>query len=371
MRPDEYDLLRETIRELSYSEARILIVDDDLPMLMFLSGLLERVGYVHISSTSDPRTVEELFERHRPDLLILDLHMPYLDGFGVMQRLRQHIGAEDYFPILVLTASDSPDAKRRALFGGAKDFLPKPFDPLELLLRVHNLLEARYLHARLGDRNRELAAHIAERSAQLLEAQNDTIERLAQVMEFHDDLTGNHTRRVGDISAHIAAALGIADEAVNLIRLAAPLHDVGKIGIPDAVLLKPGRLTPDEFEVVKMHPSIGARILGGGRSAYLQVAEEIALGHHERWDGMGYPHGLRGDAIPLPARIVAVADVFDALTHDRPYRPAWETGRAFAEIDREMGLQFDPHVVAAFRDVYRSGLLHGVHEGPTRDGRGH
>ncbi|MBW3628663.1 MAG: response regulator [Gemmatimonadetes bacterium] len=347
--------LRDALRELTYSEARILVVDDDPAMVMFLQGLLERAGYARVLATTDPREAASLFDTISPDLVLLDLQMPQLDGFGVLQELRPRIPPANYLPILMLTGSDAPDAKRRALFGGAKDFLTKPFDPLELLLRLHNLLEARFIHLKLREQNDGLAQQVVHRAGQLLDAQNDTIERLAQVVEFHDDATGHHTRRVGEIAWDIAKQMGLPSVTADLIHRAAPLHDVGKIGIPDAILLKPGRLTPDEFEVVKMHPSIGARILTGSRSEYLAVAEQIALGHHERWDGMGYPHGVAGDEIPLAARIVAVADFFDAVTHDRPYRKGWSVAKALKVIDEEMGRHFDPHAAQALLQLYSVG----------------
>jgi putative two-component system response regulator len=355
--------MREALRELTYSEARLLVIDDDLAMVMLLQGLLEHAGYASVLSTTDPREAARLFDSSPPDLVLLDLQMPHLDGFAVLDELRTRIPADNYLPILILTGTEAPEAKHRALFRGAKDFLSKPFDPLELLLRLHNLLEARFLHLKLRDQNERLVGQVSERALELLAAQDDTIERLAQVVEFHDDGTGHHTRRVGDLSAKIAELLGMPKERVELIQRAAPLHDVGKIGIPDAILLKPGRLTPDEFEVVKMHPSIGARILSGGRSEYLSAAEEIALAHHERWDGMGYPHGLSGEDIPLPARIVAVADFFDAVTHDRPYRPAWAVDEALRVVDEEMGHHFDPHVAQALLQ------LHSFTAPPRGEGR--
>jgi len=361
---DDLMTMRDALRELTYSEARLLVVDDDPAMVMFLTGLLERAGYARVLSTTDPREAAALFDILSPDLVLLDLHMPMLDGFAVLEQLGPRIPAANYLPILMLTASDAPDAKRRALLGGAKDFLTKPFDPLELLLRLHNLLEARFIHLKLREQNHLLARQVDERAGQLLEAQNDTIERLAQVVEFHDDATGHHTRRVGELAGQIARQMGLPATTVELIRRAAPLHDVGKIGIPDAILLKPGRLTPDEFEVVKMHPSIGARILTGSRSEYLAMAELIAVGHHERWDGMGYPHGLAGDDIPLVARIVSVADFFDAVTNDRPYRPAWSIAEALQVISEEMGRCFDPHVAQALLQVCAS-----VRVVPSREGR--
>lgn len=351
MAADDLAEMRDVLRELSFPEARLLVVDDDSAMVMFLQGLLERAGYGRVVATTDPRQVESLFDAFMPDIIVLDLHMPHVDGFGVMEMLRPRIHPTEYVPILVLTGSDSPDAKRRALFRGAKDFLNKPCDPVELLLRLHNLLEARFLHQSLQLKNLELTVQLGERASQIFEAQNDTIERLAQVVEFHDDATGSHTKRVGNVAAEICVAMGVPPSAVDLIHRAAPLHDVGKIGIPDAILLKPERLTPEEFEVVKMHTSIGARILSGGRSEYLSVAEQIALGHHERWDGLGYPNGLSGEEIPLVARVVAVADFFDAVTHHRPYRPAWPVAKALEIIENESGHHFDPQVVKAFLET--------------------
>jgi putative two-component system response regulator len=365
---DEALTMRDALRGLTYSEARILVVDDDPAMVMFLQGLLGKAGYARVLSTTEPREAAALFDVISPDLVLLDLHMPILDGFGVLEQLRPKITPSNYLPILMLTGSDVPDAKRRALSAGAKDFLAKPFDPLELLLRLHNLLEARFIHMKLREQNEGLVKQVSERAGQLLEAQNDTIERLAQVVEFHDDATGHHTRRVGAIAGDIARMMGLPGVTADLIHRAAPLHDVGKIGIPDAILLKPGRLTPDEFEVVKMHPSIGARILAGSRSEYLAVAEQIALGHHERWDGMGYPHGVAGDEIPISARIVAVADFFDAVTHDRPYRGAWPLAKALKVIDEEMGRHFDPRAAQALLRLYSSGPEPQSRERPRANG---
>jgi putative two-component system response regulator len=357
MGSDEQGLMRTTMRELTFSEATLLIIDDNPAMVMFLQGLLEKVGYTRVLSTIDSREAVDLFEALPPDLVILDLNMPHIDGFEVLRLFRERIPETHYLPILVLTGNVSPEARQRALLRGAKDFLTKPFEPIELLLRLHNLLEARFLHLRLHQRNAQLATRVRQRTRQLLEAQSDTIERLAQVVEFHDDETGRHTRRVGEWAGRIASRMGLATSEVELIRRAAPLHDVGKIGIPESILLKPERLTPQEFEVVKMHTSIGARILAGGRSEYLAMAEEIALGHHERWDGSGYPQGLRGDETPVHARIVAVADYFDALTHARPYREAVAQEEVLEQIDAAAGRLFDPRVVRAFLDAHLAGAL--------------
>jgi HD-GYP domain-containing protein (c-di-GMP phosphodiesterase class II) len=206
------------------------------------------------------------------------------------------------------------------------------------------------------------ARRLTEENAklQVLDAQLQVIQRLARAAEYRDDDTGEHTRRVGDLSAHIGAALGLPDEEIGLLREAAPLHDVGKVGIPDGILLKPGRLTKDEFDRMKAHATLGAGMLAGREFPLLAMAEEIALTHHERWDGSGYPEGLSGAAIPLVGRIVAVADVFDALTHRRPYKEAWTVGAAVAEITAQSGRQFDPEVVSAFMLVLPDYLASAV-----------
>jgi len=333
--------------------ARLLIVDDDPANVRMLTRTLERAGYHHIGSTTDPREARALYIHTRPDLILLDLHMPHLDGFEVMEQLSQ-VAEATYLPIVMLTADLDPEARQRALAMGAKDFVNKPFDPVEVLLRINTLLETRFLYLRIQSQNHLLEAKVRERTRALEDAQIEIIERLAMAAEFRDDNTGQHTQRVGQTSALVAQQLGWGDSMVNLIRRAAPLHDIGKIGVPDQILLKPGRLTPEEFEIVKAHTVVGARILSGSRFPLLQMAEQIALAHHEHWDGEGYTSGLKQDAIPLPGRIVAIADVFDALMQQRPYKPAWPLDEAIAEIERQRGRQFDPQVADAFLRVMDS-----------------
>jgi putative two-component system response regulator len=306
-------------------------------------------------STTDSHAVLSIFNEFQPDILLLDLNMPGLTGFEVMEQLRGVVGEDTYFPILVLTGNTTPLMKQQALVFGAKDFLTKPFDLTEVLLRIMNLLETRFLHLQLQDQNKALEDKVRERTHELEVARIEVLQRLCLAAEFRDDDTGQHTHRVGRVSALLAKVLGLPDELVQLIRLAAPLHDVGKIGVADGILLKPGRLTPDEFRVMTTHTGIGGRILSGSQSPLLQLAEQIALTHHERWDGGGYPLGLRGEGIPLAGRIVSVADVFDALTHRRPYKQAWPAGDAAAEIERLAGSKFDPRVVEAFLQLLREG----------------
>jgi putative two-component system response regulator len=332
-----------------FKEARILIVDDEARNVDLLKRLLGRAGFSRIDSTTDPRDAAALYSAQQPDLILLDLHMPHMDGLAVMDQLHQLADAS-YLPILMLTGDLAPEARREALSRGAKDFVNKPFHSDEVVLRIRTLLETRFLYLQIQSQNQSLEAKVRERTMELEAAQIEIIERLARAAEFRDDNTGQHTERVGQMAALLAQEAALPDETVSLIRRAAPLHDVGKIGIPDAVLLKLGKLTEEEFRLVKTHTTIGARILSGSKFAMLRLAEEIAFSHHEHWDGNGY-EGLSGESIPLAGRIVTIADVFDALTQKRPYKAAWSIGEAIAEIERQRGRQFDPTLVDAFLRV--------------------
>jgi putative two-component system response regulator len=336
----------------AFRNARILIVDDEEGNVEMLRRILTRTGFCRVESTTDPREAVDLYVKHRPDLILLDLHMPHLDGVAVMERLNE-IAEATYLPILILSADLTPEARREALSRGAKDFVNKPFQQDELILRIKTLLETRFLYLQIQSHNQVLEAKVRERTRELVDAQIEIIERLAMAAEFRDDNTGQHTQRVGQMSSLLARQLGLPDSQVSLIARAAPLHDVGKIGVPDTILLKMGKLSPAEFAVVKQHTVIGARLLSGGKFPLLRLAEEIASTHHERWDGDGYA-GMRKTDIPLAGRIVAVADVFDALTQQRPYKPAWPVSEAIAEIDRQRSRQFDPGLVDAFLRVVES-----------------
>lgn len=328
------------ISETALKNAKILIVDDEKANIRLLEVVLQQAGYCNVHSLSDSRQAVALFRGLAPDIVLLDLCMPHLDGFGVMAQLHQET-VEHSVPILVLTADATLATRHKALKEGARDFLTKPLDSIEVLLRIHNLLEARFYSVLLEDT-------VRERTRDLELAQLETLQRLAIASEYRDDDTGLHTKRVGTSARNIAQALGLCSAQVDLIERAAPLHDVGKIGVADAILLKPGKLTDDEFATMKQHTVIGAQMLSGSTSPWLQMAETIALSHHERWDGNGYPGKLFGEEIPLVGRIVAVADVFDALTHERPYKKAWPIAQAKAEIESQSGKQFDERVVNAF-----------------------
>ncbi len=330
---------------------RILIVDDDPVNLRFLERLLGHAGYEDIVSASSGGAALAEAQQRQPDLIILDLQMPGIDGYEVLATLRSSVSSGVHVPILVYTADVTYEARKRALELGASDFLTKPGDAQEILLRVRNFLTVRGLHLALASRNDDLERIVRERTHELEASQIEIIERLARAGERRDDDTGEHTQRVGELSGDIAEAMGQPTQLVRLLRLTARLHDLGKIGVPDSILLKPGRLTPDEFKEMQLHSGAGARILSRGLTPLLQMAERIAQSHHERYDGTGYPDGLAGEEIPIEARIVAVADVFDALTHARPYKAAWEVADAITEIRAQSGRHFDPKVVEAFLAV--------------------
>jgi putative two-component system response regulator len=335
------------------TDARILVVDDQESNVQLLERLLRMKGYTQIETLTDSRQVVDRFVAFRPDLVCLDLRMPHMSGLEVLEELQPIVGGTDYVPILILTADTAAETKQTALSMGAKDFLSKPFDAVEALLRIHNLLETRFLYRELREQNDRLDQKVRERTRELEEAQHEILSRLALAAEYRDDQTGEHTRRVGHMAALLARELGLSDQEAELIRQAAPLHDLGKIGIPDGVLMKPGRLTPEEFATMKTHTEIGARLLSGSRFPLLRLAQEIARTHHEWWNGAGY-FGLVGEAIPLASRIVSVADTFDAITHDRPYRAAAPIRAALDELRREAGRQFDPQVVDAMARVLAS-----------------
>lgn len=331
--------------------ARILVVDDHPAVLGAIRAMLQREGFVHLAETPDPRQIMPLYRAFRPDVVVLDLNLPGADGFDLLGELRSAIPSTEYLPVLVLTGDSDRASRNRALASGAADFVAKPFDREEFLLRLGNLLTTRFLHRRLDDQARWLGNEVAQRTEALERVHYEICDRLARAAEFRDDVTGEHTRRVGELCRRVGRELGMEGEAIDLLGRAAPLHDLGKIGIPDRILLKPGKLDSAEIEVMRRHSEIGAMLLSGGQSPLLQLAEQVARCHHERWDGTGYPHRLSGDAIPLASRVVAVVDYFDAMTHDRPYRTAWPVDRTLAEIRESAGGHFDPAVVDAFFDL--------------------
>jgi putative two-component system response regulator len=334
----------------------IMIVDDRPSNVTMLERVLGGAGYRSLRSTSDPEQVVSICESFRPDLLLLDIHMRPLDGFEIMARLHQAI-AERRMTVLILTADTSIYARRHALSLGTRDFLTKPLDAAEVLLRVHHLLEARCLERMLESENERLAERVGQRTNELERARGELLERLALVAEYRDYTTAEHTQRVGRTAALLADQFGLPSEEVAMLRDAAPLHDIGKLGVTDAILLKPGPLTPGETAAMRRHVGIGAQILSQSQSPVLMLAQEIARSHHEHWDGTGYSSGIGGEEIPLAGRITAIADVFDALTHERPYKPAFSVDDAVAEVRDQAGRQFDPQLVAAFVELDHATLI--------------
>ncbi|MDI1302034.1 MAG: response regulator [bacterium] len=340
--------------------SKILIVDDQEANVILLERMLAGAGYRCVTATMEPTDVAGLHTSNRYDLILLDLQMPHMNGFQVMEALKS-LQTDDYLPVLVITAQ--PDQKLRALKAGAKDFVSKPFELAEVLARVYNMLEVRLLHKELQIHNDVLEQRVKTRTADLQESYLETIFTMTRAAEHKDEETGAHVQRISYYSRALASMLGMDDAFIDAIFFASPMHDIGKIGIPDNILLKPGSFTPEEWEIMKGHAAMGAAILGNSQSLYLRMGAEIALNHHERWDGGGYPGGRRGEDIPLPARIMNICDIYDALRSKRPYKPAFDHQRTMDIIthgdDRTRPEHFDPHILAtftqhheAFRDIF-------------------
>ncbi len=328
---------------------RILIVDDEPSNLKLLDRMLRSQGYQTLELVGDAREVLDRYRAARPDLILLDINMPELNGYQVMEQL-QALGDPLLPPIVVLTAQHGRDHLLRALAAGARDFISKPFDRNELVMRVRNLLDAHLSHRLLHEQNQVLEQMVRLRTEELSRSRMQVVQRLGKAAEYRDEETGNHILRMSHTCALLAGTIGWEAPRCELILHASPMHDIGKIGIPDAILLKPGRFDAHEWEVMKTHAAIGARLLEGDDSDLMGMAREIALTHHEKWDGTGYPGGLAGDHIPESGRIAALADVFDALTSKRPYKPAWAVEAAIELIRDQRGRHFDPQLVDVFMD---------------------
>jgi putative two-component system response regulator len=301
-----------------------------------VAAVLEQVLAPHEVQAVTAERALEVVASTKPQLVMADLDDPD-GGVDLLATLAPWVNGSPPLPVIAIAPAGAADARRRARANGAKDFLAKPLDPTEIVARVENVLAAAQLTAQGGQLNIELE-----------QTRLESLERLARLAEYRDDATYEHPQRVGRTAALLAERLGLAKDVIDAIRSAAPLHDVGKVGVPDRILLKPSRLTAAEFELMKSHTLIGSEILAGSTWPVLKMAEEIALSHHERWDGTGYPDGKVEDEIPISGRIVIVADNFDALTHSRPYAEAWDAAKAAAEIRRQSGQHFDPEVVEAF-----------------------
>ena len=352
------------IEDPSHPESRILIVDDDIASSTLIQTVLQVGGYQNTKVLNDSRSILSTFIEFEPDLIVLDLLMPHLDGFQVLNLLRRATLSSTGVPIVVVSSIGESESRYQALRGGAIDVFPKPFEAREFLLRISNLLRLRMSYRQIQEERSTLENEIRVRTEELedyqlelKQAHLEVIERLARAAEHRDDDTGQHTQRVGLACSMIADTMGLPDEKVEMILRSAPLHDVGKIGVPDAILLKPAPLTPVEFGIMQRHCLIGADLLSGGHSDLVRSAERIALCHHERWDGTGYPNSLSQDEICIEGRVIAVADVFDALTHERPYKEAWPLPKALKEIESQRGRHFDPDVVDAFMTLPHADLL--------------
>lgn len=331
-------------------KSKILVVDDNPVNVALLTEMLGNAGYALVSGITDPTQVRDLHARHHYDLIMLDIRMPQVDGFEVMEQLSVD-DSSGYLSVLVLTAQNDNDTKLRALESGAKDFITKPFHQAEVLHRVRNLLEVRLLYNRQLNVNEMLEDSVRRRTQELEETRLEIVRRLGRAGEFRDNETGMHVIRMSKSCELLATAAGLSGDDAQLILHASPMHDVGKIGIPDGILLKPGALDPGEWEIMKSHTTIGGEILSGNGSVLLRMAHSIALSHHEKWDGSGYPRGLKANDIPFVGRITALCDVFDALTSSRPYKEAWDIAKATSYVAENAGKQFDPVLTKHFLDI--------------------
>ncbi len=325
----------------------IVIIDDDPANLKILRLFLQDLPDCSFVLFEDARAALQHCDSHPVDLVIVDFMMPGLDGAAVVAALRARERTAS-LPILMATANDDRGVRHRALGAGATDFLTKPLDRVELVARVRNMLAMRSYQRQVQDRAAQLAEEVRVATAAVRAQEGELLLQISRAAEFRDPETGAHIQRMSNYAHLVARHLGLSEVECDLILHAAPLHDVGKIGIPDAILLKPARLTPEEMTVMKRHAELGYELLRGSTSEVLRLGARIALSHHEKVDGTGYPQGLRGEDIPLVGRIVAVADVFDALTSERPYKKAWDVEKAVAFLREGSGTHFDPRCVDAF-----------------------
>lgn len=331
----------------SLKQSRIFVVDDEPANLRLMEKMLGKEGYMQTVLIADPREVLPLYREQAPDLILLDINMPHLDGYEVLELLKS-LNDPTPAPVIILTAQNSREHLLQALAGGARDFVTKPFDRAELVMRVRNLLEVHQAHRLVHDQKTVLEEMVHHRTQELNQSRLEVVRRLGRAAEYRDNETGLHIIRMSRYAALIAASLGWSDADCELLLHASPMHDIGKLGIPDHILLKPGKFEPDEWEIMKSHAQVGADILSDGDSVLMQLARDIALTHHEKWDGTGYPNGLAGTDIPQAARIVAVADVFDALTSSRPYKKAWSVEDSVRLVREQSGKHFDPEIVNHF-----------------------
>jgi putative two-component system response regulator len=338
---------------LDAARHRILAVDDEERNLLVIKAMLAPLGH-EIVLARDGYEGLAIASQDHIDLILLDVTMPGIDGFKVASQLK-HNEATKMIPIVMVTALGDVEHRVKALEAGADDFLCKPVDSTELQVRVRTLLQVKAYHDHMRNYQQELETEVTKRTAELAAAFRklrtsamDTVNRLSAAAEYRDEDTGSHIVRIGLSAAAIARTLGLDADTVDRMLYSAPMHDIGKIGIPDHILLKPGKLDPDEWTIMKQHTLIGAKILAGSDHGFIQTGEQIARTHHEKWDGSGYPEGLSGPDIPIEGRITAIADVFDALTTERPYKEAFSLEKSLGIVVDGRGTHFDPEVVDAF-----------------------
>lgn len=333
------------------TKATILIVDDDDRQRQFSATLCQRLGY-DVLTANDGSVAVELASNDLPDLILMDIMMPLMNGFEATERLKSNDRTR-HIPIIIVTALDNKGDRLEGIERGADDYIIKPFDAEELSLRIRNNLKVKKYHDLLKDQNETLESMVAERTEDLKLSYIDTVVRLNLAAEYKDNETGAHIKRIAHLSKELAETLGMDRNFVETIYYASPMHDIGKVAVPDSILLKPGALTDEEFEVVKTHPRIGADILKGSKSPILKMAEELALTHHENWDGTGYPQGLKGEEIPLSGRIVNIVDHYDAMRSRRPYKTTLHhttVVKVLTEGDgRTSPDNFAPDVLEAFK----------------------
>lgn len=348
---------------------KIMIVDDEFINIKVAQRYLELAGYERFITTTNPTSANALVATEDPGIILLDVMMPEVDGIQILEMIRSD-DSQKHIPVVILTASNDQATKQKALETGATDFLSKPIDPNELVPRVRNALLLKCHHDQTIAYAKRLEHEVRQRTEALAHSRLDVIHCLGRAAEYRDNETGQHVVRVGRYVGIIARGLGLDPAFIELLEHASPLHDVGKIGIPDSILLKPGKLTEEEFEIMQTHcqlgrkvfrklstteeheylshTELGQKIMGNTTSPLLDMASSIALCHHEKWDGSGYPLALKGEDIPIEGRITAVADVFDALSSKRPYKPAFPREKCFAIMKDERGKHFDPRILDEF-----------------------
>lgn len=331
----------------------ILAVDDEDRNLRLMEAILAPLNY-QVEFSRNGKEALDMVGQKSVDLILMDIMMPVMDGFAATRQLKSHEETR-IIPIVMVTALQETEDRVKALEAGADDFLTKPVDKVEVRARVSSLLKVKAYNDHMRNYQKELESEVEKRTRELQKAFKtikatslETIYRLTRAAEYKDEDTGAHIQRMSNYAAVVAREMGLNPQTVEYILYATPMHDIGKIGIPDSILLKPGRLDPDEWEIMKQHTVIGARILEGSKTGYIKLGEIVAMTHHEKWDGSGYPKGLKGREIPLVGRIVAIVDVFDALVSRRPYKEPFSLEKSFDIIRQGRGTHFDPGVVDAF-----------------------